>query len=158
MLLTMAGCAKKADPISMESKFSISCNAEYEGFKTSMTLKRLCTDNWEATFSSPETINGLVVTYENENTNVSYKGLTFSVPRENVPVNAIVTNIAGAFVNMGAKNNVEFTKSNGTVTAKGNLDSGSYILKCNQKGGAPVCLEIKKINMKVDFSDFSLVD
>lgn len=157
MLATLAGCAKKAEPISMGSNFSVNCDAEYDGFKASMYITRLGADGWEVTFTSPETLKGLAVSYENENTKVSYKGLTFSVPREDVPVNALVTNITGAMNNMGKKNNVEFTKKNGIVTAKGNIDSGNYVLKCNQKDGAPMCLEIKKIKLKADFSDFKLM-
>ena len=109
-LIVLSGCAKKSDPISISTNFSVSCNIEYGEFKSQMFISRLGSGGWEMNFSAPETINGLAVTYENENTNLSYKGLAFSIPREDIPINSIITNITSVFDDVSNKNNADFTK------------------------------------------------
>ncbi len=156
-VIALCGCAKKAEPISINTNFSADCNIEYDKFKSQMFISRLGSGGWEMSFSSPETINGLAVTYENENTNLSYKGLAFSIPREDIPINAIVTNITAVFDNVSNKNNAEFAKKNGIVTACGRIDSGNYTIKFNEKDGSPLSLEIKQIDLKVEFKDYKIM-
>ena len=99
-------------------------------------------------------MNGMTATYENENIKISYKGLSFDMPVENIPFKAIVTNLTTTLDNVAFGNDVQFTKSEDRVFAKGKANGNSYKFTFDEKSGSLLELQIDDIELSAGFSNY----
>lgn len=86
--LILTGCdssAKTAKPIAMDKSFCKNVVIQQDEKEYSAELKRGGDNTWECTFSAPETVNGMVITYSGDSAVLNFMGLSYSLPREEVP-------------------------------------------------------------------------
>ena len=154
IMISVIGCAKKAKPVTINGLYTINAEVQLGEFEATVGLNRLGNGVWDINFSKPDNINGLSVSYQDENAKITYNGLSFSVPRENIPVEAIVTNLTSILDKVAYGNEIEFTKKNGTITAKGKTDNGNYKVLFDEKSGKLLSVELEDIDLKADFTDY----
>ena len=104
-----------------------------------------------------ENLNGLSVSYENDKAKVSYKGLSFSLDKEDIPVKAIVSSLANVLDNAALGKNITYTKNKGKIILDGEIDSMDYKIILDDKTGAILELELPKIKLKANFSGYKLM-
>lgn len=154
ILFSFMGCSKKTTPVAMKSLYSISADVKLGDFEATVGLNRLGNGVWDISFLKPDNINGLGVSYQEENMKVTYKGLSFSIPREDIPIKSIVTNLTSILDNVSLGTKVDFRKDGDKVIAKGKTDSGSYKVTFDEKTGSITSLELGDINLTANFSDY----
>ncbi|MFA5657705.1 MAG: hypothetical protein WC900_00280 [Oscillospiraceae bacterium] len=157
LVISCSACSNKADAVDLNRLYSVSAEISIDDFTTSAVLSRLGNGAWDLSFTAPENINGLTVTYLNETAEISYKGLSFSIPNEEIPASAIAEALTKSLDNAAFSAEVEFTEKNGKIKAKGKISDNEYELSIDKKSGAVLSLEIPDINFEADFSDFSLM-
>jgi len=157
MIISFNGCAKKTEPVNMNRLYSVEADADFNGFSANIGLNRLGNGVWDITFSKPDNLNGLAVSYENDKANVSYKGLSFSVAREDIPAEALVVALTKILDNAAIGKDISYTKKDGETTAKGKIDNIDYSLTFDKKTGCVLKLELPKMDLSVNFSDYKLM-
>ena len=154
ILFSFAGCSKKTEPVAMKGLYSINADVKLGDFEATVGLNRLGNGVWDINFTKPDNINGLGVSYQNENMKITYKGLAFSIPRDDIPIKSIVTNLTSILDNVSLGKNVDFRKDGDKVIAKGKTDSGSYKVTFDEKTGSLVSMELEDIDLTANFSGY----
>ncbi|MDE6784749.1 MAG: hypothetical protein K2J26_05185 [Ruminococcus sp.] len=80
----------------LNSAFSAKMTISLDKMAAEGTIERIGDGKWRAEFESPNTLSGVALEFDGNNTTASYKGLTFSVPRSAVPVKAMLKNLIDA--------------------------------------------------------------
>jgi len=153
-MLPLCSCAKKSEPINLNRLYSVDAEVQFASFSANIGLNRLGNGVWDINFTKPENLNGLSVSYENEMAKISYKGLSFSLAKEDVPVNALVSSIAKVLDNAALGKEMSFTKKNNEIIAKGEIDNMEYIITLDSKTGVILELQLPKSDLKVNFSGY----
>lgn len=124
MILTSCGKTKCA-PVELDG--NLSCHAEItQGGKIySADLKRADGAGWKATFTSPETIEGMEVSLFNDSCTVNFKELSYTASREELPQFGMIDLITSALDKCNLKD-VECTKKDKTVTQEGKVKDLSF--------------------------------
>ena len=154
ILICAVGCSKKSKPVTMSGLYTIKADVTLNDFEATISLNRLGNGVWDVSFTKPDSLSGLDVSYENDNAKVTYKGLAFMVPREDIPINAIVTNLTSVLDDVSYGNKASFTKNNNKITAKGTTDNGNYKVVFDEKSGKILSLEIEDMDLTADFSEY----
>ena len=156
ILCSLFACSKKTDPMDLNNLYSVDANIKLDNFKCSLTLTRLGNGMWDATFSSPENLNGLTAEYKNEDVNIGYKELSFSLPKEDLPATTVFVNITKALDNVAYNKDIKYTENKNIVTAEGQIDENKFKLYIDKKSKNLLSFEIPDINLKTDFSNYSI--
>lgn len=155
MALCVCGCEKKANSLSLDNLYSITAHAQQEDFECEMSLTRLGNDGWDITFTSPDTIKDMNITYEGENSKISYMGLEATVPKEQMKLTSSCESITSILDNFAKGKEIQFTKEKNEIYAKANVNEDEYTLIFSSKSKAITGLECK--DLKVTFSDYKKV-
>lgn len=105
---------------------------------------------WTFSYSQPEEIEGLTITYEGDQYNVRLGDIEFSDGRDSLPDSAISTLIISSLDSATLSSDVKYTTNKDTVIAKGMIGESAYTITF--KDDIPINLSIEGID--VVFSDF----
>ena len=153
-LIVITGCSKKTGAVNLGGLYTMHASVELNGFSSEADINRLGNGQWEISFTKPESLNGLGVSYQNENADITYMGLKFQIPREDVPVQAIATNLTSVLEKLAYSKDIKYTENNGKVTAKGEVDNSRFVAVFEKKSNRLLSLEMEDVKLKADFSDF----
>ncbi len=154
MMFSIVGCSKKTGAVTISGMYTINADVTMDDFKGSVSLNRLGSGGWEINFSKPDNLKGMQIAYQNDTAKVTFKGLSFDINREDIPVKAIAMNMTGALEKIASGKNVKYTKNNGKITAKGSIDDTSFEVLMNEKNNNLISINMKDIGLKAKFSDF----
>lgn len=154
IILSFSGCSKNAEPVNMNKLYSVTADVKMGDVSATVGLNRLGNGAWDVTFTKPDNLNGMSVSYENDKANISYNGLTFTINKEDIPASAIVSNLTKVMDNAALGSDMSYTKEDGKITAKGKVDNNAYELILDENSGIPVELKLNKIKMDVNFSEY----
>jgi len=156
-MFPLCSCTKKSEPVNMNRLYSVDAEVQFANFSANLGLNRLGNGVWDITFTKPENLNGLSVSYENEMAEISYKGLSFSLAKEDVPVKALVSSLAEVLDNAALGKEMSFYKKNNEITAEGKVNNMDYVITLDAKAGVILELENPKSDLKVSFSEYKLM-
>ncbi len=144
--LCACGSAKK-----VELKAPYSCSVEISTGEDKYvgTIKK-DEAKWTFSYSKPDEIEGLTITYEGDKYNVKLDDIEFSDDRDSLPDSAISTLIMSSLDSATLSSDVKYTTNKDTVIAKGTVGESSYSITF--KDDVPTNLSIEGID--VVFSDF----
>lgn len=142
MILTavsMAACSVsgKGDsdkPNGLSGSFQADMTVVLDELNAEGTIKRMGSGSWEAEFSSPNTLSGVKLTFNDGNVTASYKGLNFSVPQSALPVKAMLVNLISAVDDLAANEKLTGTEEDGMLKISGALEGGDYTLSVDESG------------------------
>ena len=157
LIFALCGCSKKTDPVDMNRIYSVDAEVQMGDFSANVGLNRLGNGAWDISFTKPDNLNGLAITYQNDKADVSFNGLNFSINREDIPVNAIVSSLTNVLENAAYGRELSFTKKDGKITVKGKVEDTDYVLTLDEKTNSLLELDIKKQNLHVTFSGYKLM-
>ncbi len=91
----LSGCAAGTQTADFTPKldgtFTADAELEYgSGQTASLTVTRYGKADWEAAFSAPAALEGVVLQFDGNAVNASYKGLAFSVPKSALPAKNVL--------------------------------------------------------------------
>lgn len=93
LMIGATACKSKDTPKSPELDRLFTCTAEmtYDKFEATATVNRLGNGLWDVEFSAPKTLSGVKLSYDGENLTAAYKGFTFTVPKDSLPIKNMLT-------------------------------------------------------------------
>ena len=157
MLFTLSSCAKTVSAIDLNRLYSVTAEICYGENTSIANLSRLGNGAWEITFTAPEALSGMTITYLNDSAEITYKGLNFSLPKENIPAAAIAETLTKALDNAASSSEVVFTAKKGKTVASGKINDNDYDLIINSETSEITGLEVADIGFDAAFSEFTLM-
>lgn len=109
--------------------------------------------NWTASFTAPEALAGVVLSFVDNAVTASYKGLSFSVPQSALPVRSGLGMLFGVLDELADKNQLDCVKEDGTCRIEGSIEEGNYILTLDV-AGVPTAFSIPGQGVEMRFSNF----
>lgn len=154
----LAGCAGVKKNLSKPSPVPVfSCNASiaYDDFSALARVERFGDGVWSAEFSEPSTLSGVRLDFCDGEVTASYKGLSFSVPKDAVPVKALLSSLIEVFDEALKSDSLKGIAQDGKITVSGTLSQGDYSIVFDEKSGNLLSFEMPGSGLKMVFSDFS---
>ncbi|MGN0620414.1 MAG: lipoprotein [Porcipelethomonas sp.] len=158
MILTLSACGGKGKSVSFAPKtnspFSMSAEIKNGDTQASAVITRYGADNWDAEFSAPNTLAGVLISYRDNNVEASYKGLSFSVPKSALPLKAMISNLIEAVDGMSNLTEISCEEDDGIMVYEGENEQGKYTMKFNNDGS--LCgFDMPAFELEMIFTDFS---
>ena len=155
----MSGCTGGTQtPFTPKQDNAFTAEAELEygsGQTASLTVTRYDKAQWEAAFTAPPSLEGVVLEFDGNAVSASYKGLAFSVPRSALPAKNMLVLAADALDRAAETAPLTCTEqSDGTWSYAGESDAGSYTLTFSADG-TPAVLEMTAQPFTIRFSGYS---
>ncbi len=156
-IATTACAGAKKKMLTPEPVALFSCNAAiaYDDFSATALLERYGDGAWSAEFSEPTTLSGVRLDFLDGDVTASYKGLSFSVPKDAVPVKALIAGLIEVFDESLKSNSLKGVAENGKITVSGSLSQGDYSIVFDENTGNLLSFEMPGSGLKMVFSDFS---
>ena len=153
-----AGGAETSFTPKQNASFTAEAELEYgSGQTASLTVTRYEKAQWEAAFTAPPSLEGVVLQFEGNAVSASYKGLAFSVPRSALPAKNMLVIAAEALDQAAETAPLTCTEqSDGTWSYAGESDAGSYTLTFSADG-TPAVLEMPAQPFTIRFSGYSVL-
>lgn len=146
--ISLCACGS-AEKVELKAPYSCSVEISTEADKYVGTIKK-DEAKWTFSYSQPDEIEGLTITYEGDKYNVKLGDIEFSDDRDSLPDSAISTLIMSSLDSATLSSDVKYTTNKDTVIAKGTVGESTYSITF--KDDVPTNLSIEGID--VVFSDF----
>lgn len=152
MFFTMFACKKKTDAATLKIPYSceLSIKSDEENrdtYKATLSRKE---NSWLVTYTKPESISGMTITFSNDSYKIKLNDLEFDAKRDELPDSAVSSMIISALDKSTLSTNVEYETNNGSTIASGTVGEKDYELVF--KENIPQTLKIS--GYTVTFSKF----
>ena len=138
--------------------FSCTANIVTPDIEAIGTLSHEGLGSWNIEFSEPSTLSGVQLIFDGINSETSYKGLSFSMPKDAVPINSILLCLANAIDEISTNEENSATSKDNTLTFKGSTDCGDYILTVDENTGNLNTFQMDNLELTITFSDFKVLE
>lgn len=144
-------------PVKAES-YEADILLEYgENESASFHLTRMGDALWDAAFSEPASLSGVILTFDGDAVSASYKGLAFTVPKSALPAKNMLGIVTEALDAADAAEALPCTQQeDGSWRYQGECSGGSYTLTFAESG-EPLTFEVPAQPLKLTFSDFAVI-
>ncbi len=116
--------AKKPD---ISGLYSCTADVLWGETDAEITLKRLGNGDWDVAFSSPDTLNGLSVSFRDGDTHCEMNGISADMKKDDIPDGSLFELICGT-LDEAALNTSSLQEAENELILKGRTDSGAYEL------------------------------
>ncbi|MGN1412567.1 MAG: hypothetical protein ACI4WH_08710 [Oscillospiraceae bacterium] len=161
ILLTSCGTVgvEKTSPKDVLTEpFSCTANIITPDIEATGTLSHEGVGCWDIEFSEPSTLSGVNLTFDGVNSEASYKGLSFSIPKDAVPINSMLLCLATAIDEISTNEDKNATSKDDILTFKGSTDCGDYVLTVDEKTGDILTFEMDNLQLIMTFSDVKTLE
>ena len=126
-----SACTPRLDPA-----YSIDAEMDYaDGEHAAVTLTRYAAGTWDAAFSEPPTLAGVVLSFDGNAVSASYKGLAFTVPKSAMPAKSVLTAATDVLDSLDGLSQIPCTQAeDGTWSSTGESEAGSYTITFGADG------------------------
>ena len=125
---------------------------EFEG-----TVKRYGTGMWSMTVTSPETLEGLTLTYNDEGVTAELDGLTLEIAAEDLGSGAVFAQIFRAVDSAASAGTLSCTETEDGKVFTGEFSGGTYSLIFEPQSLTPVGIEIPSSGIFCELRSFSII-
>ena len=150
------GLKSGSSPNGLDGTFSAEVEITLDEMTAQGKLNRYGSDLWDIEFSSPNTISGVTLSFEDGNAEASYKGLEFSVPQSALPIKAMMSNLISAADTLAKSEKLEGNEKDGNLEINGKLDGGEYTLTVDKNGNI-MRFEMPNNKLIMNFSEVTEV-
>ncbi len=155
IFLAFSSCEKKADSIILDNIFSVDCTYISEDFDCGFSLIRLGNGGWEISFTSPETLDGLKVSYFEDKINLSFLGLETQIDKNFIsPIFAKTTSAFDAFI---ASSELNFIKNENEILTELLCGNENYIFVFDKTSKEILKIYDEKETFLCEFKDYKKV-
>lgn len=127
-----------------------------DGQSAQVTITRCADGLWETAFSEPQTLAGVILTFDGNACSASYKGLAFTVPKTALPAKNMLAALTETLDAAAAAESLPCTQQeDGTWSTSGECGAGSYTLTFSD-AGIPAVFEIPAQPLTVTFSGYTV--
>lgn len=129
-LFSLSACKKEAETVTLQIPYSCeltikSNEKDSNTYKASLSRKE---NSWQVTYTEPESINGMIITFSNDTYKIKLDELEFDAKRDELPDSAISTMIISALDKTTLSSNVEYKTNDGCTVASGTIGEKDYEL------------------------------
>ncbi|MBQ8920758.1 MAG: hypothetical protein IJ060_01175 [Oscillospiraceae bacterium] len=159
--LLLTGCTASKQETAFAPQLSAAYTVQAEmtfgdSGSAALTLTRSAAEQWEAEFSDPPALAGVVLTFDGNAVSASYKGLAFTVPKSALPAKNMLSLTTEILDAIGALDEIPCAEQDdGTWVGTGESSGGSYTVTF-AGSGEPVSLEIPSQPLQIQFSGYAL--
>lgn len=133
LTLSLSACSESsADRVKLGQDYSCSVEITAADSKYQADLST-AGGVWTVTYSYPEEISGMCVTFEGENCRIEYMGMEMNSDRELVPPASLSGLITKTLDSISYDPNVKFTKTKNGVKASGVVEGADFTVDFNKK-------------------------
>ncbi|MBE6857389.1 MAG: hypothetical protein E7500_08240 [Ruminococcus sp.] len=160
-LLSLASCSavtgeKGSVPNGLAESFKADVSIDLDELDAEGSLRRYGNGMWEVEFTSPNTLSGVKLSFDEGNAEASYKGLKFTVPQSALPVKAMMLNLIEAVDGYSNESELTGKEEEGNIELKGTLEGGDYILEIDRQGKI-VSFEMPNNKLDMEFENVTSV-
>ncbi len=154
-MLSLCACGSKGDTKctpNLNKSFCINAEIDYDGLISEAKFQRNGNASWTVEFSSPNTLAGVILSFEDTNVEASYKGLSFSVPKSALPLKSIISTFISEADKMAQQPEIMGEEKDEKIVTEGETELGKYEMSFDQNG----CLAefaMPNLNLKIKFSE-----
>lgn len=161
LMLISAGCAAKpvvpdsppTPPASFTSNITAVFGEHTVTAKFTQSSPGICTLD----FLTPATIEPLEISYNSGSCTVTYDNLKFETDLSRFPQTAFGSVMVDTFKKLADETDVSCCYADGLWTYSGDNSAGKFTLTQNYETGFWQLLTVESVNLKIDFTDFSLI-
>ena len=152
LLTILTACSSKtATKPDTSGGFSCNVSISYDDSDYSAIITRIGQGVWEAELTSPETVNGMVLYYENGEVVVKYKGFSVNLPNSSVPMKTLLSQIFEAVDNIANNPDAKSSKTENGIVVEGEVNDCGYIITFDKDGKLlSVNIPTKKLTVTVE--------
>ena len=159
MMLSLCACGgmgdKKCTP-KLDSTFTVTADIEYDGNTYSAVFTRCDVNSWDAEFSAPDNLSGIILSFKNNNVEASYNGLSFSVPKTALPMKSMIAAFIDACEKAASEGELTGEQKEDELAVSGETELGKYLLKFD-KNSQLSGFEMDNLKLKMKFTDFKQI-
>lgn len=148
------GKVKKEIKPKLDSAFSCNIEMKYGDLISIAEVKRFGNGAWEAEFSEPSTLAGVILSFIDDNVTASYKGLSFSIPKSALPIKSMMSNLFTIIDETAAKDTIEVISEKDYLVIEGRTEQGDYAIKLDKDTGLLTSFEMPNLDLVIKFNDF----
>lgn len=130
LLFSLSACKKETENVTLQIPYSCeliikSNEKDSNTYKASLARKE---NSWQVTYTEPESISGMIITFSNDTYKIKLDELEFDAKRDELPDSAISTMIISALDKTTLSSNVEYKTNDGCTVASGTIGEKDYEL------------------------------
>lgn len=163
MLLICTACSKNGGGIlakSPELNMPFESEMKIQAGELELTgnVKRYGTGLWEMNVTSPETLAGLSLSYNDDGVKANLGGLALDVPMEDINNGAVFSLIFKAIDNAAAAGALSCSETEDGMVYSGEFPLGAYSITFDPETLAPVKMEIPSAQLFGEFENFVTIN
>lgn len=143
----------------LDESYSVHAEMDYaDGLSAQLSLTRYGDQLWEAAFTEPASLAGVVLTFDSGAVSASYKGLEFTVPKSALAAKNMLLYVTDALNAAAAADQLPCTpQDDGSWVCTGDSDGGAYTLAFSADG-LPLGFELPAQPLKLSFSAYTALN
>ncbi len=149
---SVAGGGGRTMENGLDCSFTSEADITLDKLRAEGTISRFGEGEWEAEFTSPNTLSGVKLTFSGGNVSADYKGLSFSVPRSALPVKAMLLELIEAVDTNARADKLSGSEKEGIFMIEDSLEGGDYIL-CLDENGDISSFDMPNNLLRISFHD-----
>ncbi|MBE6845380.1 MAG: hypothetical protein E7508_06685 [Ruminococcus sp.] len=155
MIISLCACGSnsnaKCTP-DLNKSFCISAEIDYDGSISEAKFQRYGKGSWDVEFLSPNTLAGVVLSFDDTNVEASYKGLSFSVPKSALPLKSIISTFIDTADKLADQPEITGSEKDDLIVTEGEAELGKYEISFD-KNGRLAGFEMPNLNLVIKFSE-----
>lgn len=161
-LISLQGCEMPQNdetfqPLQAESYEADVLLAYGEDQTAGLHLTRIGDSVWDAAFTEPASLAGVVLSFDGSAVSASYKGLAFTIPKSALPAKNMLGMVTEALDAADAAESLPCTQQeDGSWCYQGSCAGGNYTLTFGQSG-EPLVFDLPSQPLKLTFSEFRVI-
>jgi hypothetical protein len=163
LIISLAACGKLAGEKGsvkpeLGNSWTVDSNIKYGDLDATAKITRNGKNIWDVEFASPNSLSGVRLSFNGDDVNASYKGLSFSVPKSALPYKALLGTLFTAVDELAEKDNIKGEVKDGVVIIEGKSENGNYKLGLDAKTGNLKSFEVPDYKAIVNFENMVATD
>lgn len=134
--------------------FSTDFVLELDDFTAEGILTKYESGIWSVYFETPSEVAGVQLDFSGDQTQASYKGLSFSVPQAALPSKAVIAEFIKAVDSVAESGEITGSRKDDLIELDGDIDGEKYILYLNSDG-SPAEFRLDNMGSTLTLSNYS---
>lgn len=154
MVLGLCACSGGGDAKctpDLNKSFCVEAEMDYDGDISKAKFQRYGKGSWKVEFSEPNTLAGVVLTFEDTNVEASYKGLSFSVPKSALPLKSVISAFINEVDKLAELPEITGGEKDDLIVTEGEAELGKYEMSFDKKGML-AGFEMPNLNLVIKFT------
>jgi hypothetical protein len=154
MVLGLCACSGGGDAKctpDLNKSFCVEAEMDYDGDISKAEFQRYGKGSWKVEFSEPNTLAGVVLSFEDTNVEASYKGLSFSVPKSALPLKSVISTFIDEVDKLAELPEITGSEKDDLIVTEGEAELGKYEVSFDKKGML-AGFEMPNLNLVIKFT------